>query len=309
MRRNYTGKIKNLNKIIISDPSYSADDGMRYEKNFNDMKNLDVILNINEVDDVLLYEKEVFNAKGIEFSILIKNPENTSVELSNNNTIEYENGKYEKVNKYEIAMDTACVSLGINKHADLITDSKDDWLPGCALNTGTDGLFGEVNEGLNSNKTEFIGIYGFLDEGTGYTFEEIKNYLIENLEVEELTLQGEIDDKKDLHRVIFKQPGREPEIIKIEKGLRAEQELVGGLIETVPFTDKTILVCNEEGKLMGLPPNIRYGNNDVIAGSFFIIGDDEENCDFRSLTEEEINECINKIYEFSLGDNEEQESI
>lgn len=307
MRRSYIGKIKELNKIIVSDPSYGKEDDMRFEKNFNNKQNLDIQMNINDVDEILFYEKEKYHARGIEFSILIKNPECIDISIDTSNNLHCESNKYEKMNKVEIAMDSSCVALGINKHADMITDSKDDWQPGCALKTGADGLFGEVKEIINGNETQCILIYGYLDEDMGYTYEDLKKYLVSNFEIYDLLLEREIDEEKEYHRVIYKEPGREPEIMKIGKDLRAEQEAVGGNIETVPFTNGTILVCNEEGKLDGLLPNIKYGDFDVIVGNFFIIGDDEENCDFRSLTEDEIDECMNKIEELSFELNEEQE--
>ena len=49
--------------------------------------------------------------------------------------------------------------------------------------------------------------------------------------------------------------------------------------------DGTLLVCNEESKLMGMDGNRRL-NGDVIAGPFFVVGTDGEN--FRSLTDAEV---------------------
>lgn len=307
MRRSYIGKIKELNKIIISDPSYGKKGDMRFEKTFNNNQNLDVQMNINDVDEILFYEKEKYHARGIEFSILIKKPECIDISIDTSNNLHCEPDKYEKMNKVEIAMDSSCIALGINKHADMITDSKDDWQPGCALKTGTDGVFGEVKEIVNGNETQCIVIYGYLDEDMDYSYKDIKNYLVNNFEIDDLFLEKEIDEEKEYHRVIYKEPGKEAEVMKIGKDLKSEQEVVGGLIETVPFTEHTILVCNEEGKLDGLLPNIKYGNFDVIAGNFFIIGNNEENCDFRSLTDEEIDECMEKIEELSFELNEEQE--
>lgn len=307
MRRSYIGKIKELNKIIVSDPSYDKDDDMRFEKKFDNMRNLDVQININDVHDILYYEKEKIHAKGIEFSILIKRAECIDINMDTTHALHCEPEKYEKMNKIEIGIDTACVALGINKHADMITDSKDEWQPSCALETGADGCFGEIKELVNKEGTQCIQIYGYFDEDMGYTYEDIQKYLVNNFEIYDLLLEREIDEEKEYHRVICKEPGKEPEIIKIGKDLRAEQEIVGGNIETVPFTEGTILVCNEEGKLDGLLPNIKYGNSDVIVGTFFIIGDDEQNCDFRSLTEDEIDECMEKIEELSFELNEEQE--
>ena len=62
------------------------------------------------------------------------------------------------------------------------------------------------------------------------------------------------DDKK--LEVIWVQPMREPQVIEIDNDLEAMQELVDGYIEEyMPFEDDAAIVCNEEGKMMGLAPN------------------------------------------------------
>ena len=48
-----------------------------------------------------------------------------------------------------------------------------------------------------------------------------------------------------------------------------------------------VIVCNEEGKIYGLPPNRDIGH-DIIVGNFFLVGDDAEIGEDRSLTEEQI---------------------
>ena len=64
------------------------------------------------------------------------------------------------------------------------------------------------------------------------------------------------------------------------------QDMVGGSIAAVrPFDDNAVLVCNKEGKLLGLPPNRRIGA-DVIAGSFFICASTED--DFTSLDRRQL---------------------
>lgn len=98
-------------------------------------------------------------------------------------------------------------------------------------------------------------------------------------------------------RVLLKRFGREPEIKIIENTLEAKQNLVGGLIELVSYDD-LLLVCNEEGKLLNMPPNLLF-DYDYIAGDCFLVGDDYENGDFRSLTDEEIEEYTQKLKERS----------
>lgn len=75
---------------------------------------------------------------------------------------------------------------------------------------------------------------------------------------------------------------------KTQSGLtyiKEMQKLVGGYIECVSLSRYLTLVCNEEGKLLRLPPNRKIAI-DYICGPFFITrvkGDD-----FISLTAEDI---------------------
>lgn len=87
-------------------------------------------------------------------------------------------------------------------------------------------------------------------------------------------------------------PGRKPERIIIPHTLDAMQRLVCGNIQAIyPYDDMVALVCNEEGKLLGMEPNRAVRNEDgdildIICGTFFICGLNED--DFCSLTEEQI---------------------
>ena len=85
------------------------------------------------------------------------------------------------------------------------------------------------------------------------------------------------------------EPYKLPKEIEINNTLEEKQHLVGGYIECVYPTndDSVVFICNEEGKMNGLPLNRDIGY-DIIAGTFLIVGDDYENGDFKSLTEEQI---------------------
>lgn len=84
------------------------------------------------------------------------------------------------------------------------------------------------------------------------------------------------DEEKNMLRVIVCRLDEYAEVVEIEDRLEAMQEIVGGLIEEyMPWDDEVAVICNEEGKMNGLPLNraIRdeYGViQDVIAGDFFI---------------------------------------
>ena len=95
-------------------------------------------------------------------------------------------------------------------------------------------------------------------------------------------------------KVLLINSGTAPQVLEIERSLKVMQELVDGHIEAVyPFDDTVALVCNDEGKLLGLPLNRAVRDPatgqilDIIAGTFFICGLSED--DFASLTDEQIN--------------------
>lgn len=104
--------------------------------------------------------------------------------------------------------------------------------------------------------------------------------------LEELREEYDLEDVKKL-KVIYKEVGKDPVVMEIDDTLEAKQKLVGGLIEVVPYKDDLLLICNEEGKITNLKPNLQF-DYDYIAGNCFIVGDDYENADFKSVPEEKI---------------------
>ena len=93
-------------------------------------------------------------------------------------------------------------------------------------------------------------------------------------------------------RAVYVEPNKPAYETEIENTLKALQRAVGGYIEAVSISDGISLVCNEEGKLDNLPGNRRIGK-DIIAGSFVIVGNGEE--EFRSLTDEETNRYLKEF--------------
>ena len=56
--------------------------------------------------------------------------------------------------------------------------------------------------------------------------------------------------------VLLVEPNKYPKMVEIDDTLEAMQGVVGGDIEEyMPFEDEVAIVCHEEGKLIGLPPN------------------------------------------------------
>ena len=93
--------------------------------------------------------------------------------------------------------------------------------------------------------------------------------------------------------VLVVEPGKTPYVKEIDSGLASLQSEVGGWIEAVyPFEDPVAIVCNEEGKLEGLPLNRALIDDDsgeiydIVAGTFLVTGLTEDN--FGSLTDDQI---------------------
>lgn len=85
-------------------------------------------------------------------------------------------------------------------------------------------------------------------------------------------------------QIVLVEPGKIARPMEIKGELHEMQQIVGGTIQALyPWTDPVALICNDEGKLDGLPLNRVLENYDIIAGTFFICGIQGEN--FSGLTE------------------------
>lgn len=57
--------------------------------------------------------------------------------------------------------------------------------------------------------------------------------------------------------VVIKEPGQAPRVEPLfDNTLEAFQKAVGGYIETVTIAEELVIICNEEGRLRGLPFNV-----------------------------------------------------
>ena len=95
-------------------------------------------------------------------------------------------------------------------------------------------------------------------------------------------------------KVLMIEPNRAPRPCTIDDTLEAMQHIVGGPIQAVyPFEGPVALVCNEEAKLDGLPPNRALRDEDgnvydIVCGTFFLCAAPPDSESFESLTEEQI---------------------
>lgn len=176
----YIGKIDKINHIVVSDPMYEESVKCRYENQEINASNW--LCELNLIEDNM-----------IRINLLLKKADENCTIVDN--SISYSSDI--KINKYKIGMDSACVALGINDKADEIINSHDEWQPDCALKTGEDGIFGEVQEGKRGKELVFLLIYGYIDSDLFYDASDILDYLNEQFEISGLVPEKETDKQLD----------------------------------------------------------------------------------------------------------------
>ena len=101
-------------------------------------------------------------------------------------------------------------------------------------------------------------------------------------------------------KVVCVEPDKATYEMEMPNTLEALQKAVGGYIQAVyPWDDNVALICNDEGKLINLPPNraLRdpYGKlNDIVCGTFLVVGLTAEN--FGSLTDKQVETYIRRFH-------------
>ncbi len=96
-------------------------------------------------------------------------------------------------------------------------------------------------------------------------------------------------------KILIIEPGKYPHRAEIPHTLEEMQRVVGGYIEALyPFDDPIAIVCDEEGKNKGSRLNRVIAGIDVIAGTFFICGIDEE--DFTDLPDDMAEKYMKLFY-------------
>lgn len=106
--------------------------------------------------------------------------------------------------------------------------------------------------------------------------------------------------KEKTIKVLKVEPKKLPEVCELVNELDALQKAVSigadyqGLIEILYINEMICILCNEEGKLIGLEPNRRI-RNDILCGVFYVTGQDEEG-NLTSLSDDDL-ETFKSVFE------------
>ena len=117
--------------------------------------------------------------------------------------------------------------------------------------------------------------------------------------------------KETTVKAVKVEPGMTPCVVDLGTDLDSLQKAVSigaadqGLIEFVYLEDNISIICNEEGKLIGLAPNRRLGD-DILCGVFYVVAENEDG-ELISLTPSQqehyarMFECIEYIDRAEIG--------
>ena len=102
-------------------------------------------------------------------------------------------------------------------------------------------------------------------------------------------------------KALMIEPNKRPCTVELGQDLDSLQKAVSigapdqGLIEFVYLEDNVSILCNEEGKLIGLAPNRRLGE-DILCGVFYVVAENEDG-ELISLTEEQLDRYSKLFWE------------
>lgn len=107
--------------------------------------------------------------------------------------------------------------------------------------------------------------------------------------------------------VLMVEPGKHPVVTTLDDNLDSLQKAVSigadyqGLIEIIGIGNGDCILCNEEGKLIGLEGN-RWLGSDIIAGVFYVLSEGEDG-ELASLSEEKIKSYTERFWEPEVFDS------
>lgn len=76
-------------------------------------------------------------------------------------------------------------------------------------------------------------------------------------------------------KILLVRSNEQPISADVPHELAVLQGIVGGRIEIVePYTENVVIVCNESGRIDGMPVNRKINDSIDICGDFFLCGHD-----------------------------------
>lgn len=175
-----TGKIRELDRLIVTDPCFEGNDP-GYVIDRIRGKDWNVSILINPCEHAFIRaggERLTFSGK--EYFVLMTAPGEIH-NLNDNGSFSYRSALL--MEETQVSASNECIAFGVNSKADSITA-----MPGSGmLPIKTSGEVGRVYEGtdLMLRSVRVISIIGYLDDKSGYSTEDLIDYITSQLEITE----------------------------------------------------------------------------------------------------------------------------
>lgn len=112
--------------------------------------------------------------------------------------------------------------------------------------------------------------------------------------------EATIMSKSKTITVLVKEPLKNAEIREISDTLETKQAIVGGYLESFSLNDKYVIFMNEDGKRLGLQPNLVFLPHNILLGTIFISRIDWKEGVEIGLTQEEIEEVTKLVSNYAI---------
>lgn len=115
--------------------------------------------------------------------------------------------------------------------------------------------------------------------------------------------------KQKLIKALMIEPNKHPSVVELNNDLDSLQRAVSigapdqGLIEFVYLEDNVSILCNEEGKLIRLNPNRKFGN-DILCGVVYVVAENDKG-ELISLTQAQQDRYSQMFWEPDVIDESE----
>lgn len=101
----------------------------------------------------------------------------------------------------------------------------------------------------------------------------VAGYLTAQNVIERIEKKGESEMAHKIECIVKRPDEPYGHKTAVSDSLENLQNIVGGYIECVYLGEDLVIVCNEEGKLQGLEPNVLV-NGDMLVGTIIVVGND-----------------------------------
>lgn len=187
----FKGKCREIDRIVVSDPRLLEGIPFRYERDDIggvDWRVLGLVGDIEETRDGQVVSGKRF--------VVVLHKGDVEVDLQQSGRVLFPAAGDMFCKECGVFTTSGFVGIGIDDRMDDILESDDEELQDCCLYSAASGMMGKVLEcsAAENGEVKVLVVSGCLGDFAGYSQEDIKDYLVDSLQVE-LEMSFSLDEK------------------------------------------------------------------------------------------------------------------